>query len=401
MRRRCGQGLSGRSGCSGRGARSGALALALMLVASPALADRVAPLPSRGGLGLEARARLDRALSLALGAEGHTLAEARDVDAAVARVVPDGLADAPDEHRRVAVATKADWVVVAEASPRKGGGVHVELTAFLERRGRLETVARELPAEPTQAELAEMLRVLVREAGVGTDMLPWETGVAVAVKPPPETPVAGQPVARPVAGPLGPHEAWPTPSSWGRWVKLDYAFHSHKVWPPYGGTRRGFLDASLGFSVPVARPGPARQTGAAQTATLRGGATVGDFGLELFADVGGHLAGPAVFFADVGARLMTTPSVSRGDEYGTAFHVGPSIFVGPFVRLPSTVTGADGQAVTTPAEASFSAGLSLDLSLYATPWFALEAHLGNARVVVVPDGALLLVGASLGATVRL
>lgn len=380
----------------GRACVAAGLGLAVALGASSAHAERVATLPSRGGLALDGRARLDRELALALTAAGHTLAEAKVVDAAVARVVTDGLADSPDEHRRVAVATKVDWVLVAEASPRKGGGVHVELTAFLERLGRLETVARELDAEPTQAELGEMVRVLVREQGVGTDMLPWETGVAVQVKPPPPPlPVAGPQQAKVPEEPLEP------PSSWGTWVKLDYALHSHKVWPPYGGAKRGFLDASLGFSVPVARPGPARQTGAAQTATLRGGATVGDFGLELFADVGGHLAGPAVFYADVGARLMTTPSVSRGDEYGTAFHVGPSIFVGPFVRLPSSVTGADGQTVTTPAEASFSAGASLDLSLYATPWFALEAHLGNARVVVVPDGALLLLGASLGATVRL
>src|SRR4051812_28818471 len=89
------------------------LAIATLLAAPAAWADRVALLPSRGG-GADPAARpaLDADLARGLAALGHTLVPPVEVAQALVASVTDGVADTPDEYRALGAATRADWVLV-------------------------------------------------------------------------------------------------------------------------------------------------------------------------------------------------------------------------------------------------------------------------------------------------
>src|SRR5262249_9402002 len=89
---------------------------AVLLLASPARADRVALLPS-GSEDPAATTPLDVDLTRALVALRHDVVPANDVAAAVQKSAADGVADTPDEYRAVGAITKADWVVVATTQP--------------------------------------------------------------------------------------------------------------------------------------------------------------------------------------------------------------------------------------------------------------------------------------------
>ena len=81
-----------------------ALATAVLLAAPSAFADRVALLPSHGGPNPDARAALDGELARGLTALGHTVVAAN----AAASGVLDGVADTPEEYRRLGQVCPAD-----------------------------------------------------------------------------------------------------------------------------------------------------------------------------------------------------------------------------------------------------------------------------------------------------
>lgn len=370
-------------------------AAACLLAAPSAWADKIALLPSRGGPDPSARAALDGDLARGLAALGHTVISASPATAGVA----DGVADTAEEYRAVGAATRADWVLVGTVEPAVTSE-RVELVACLVSAGRVESVAREVHTESAAPEVKEMLAVLVRPEGVGIGELPWERArsgkPAEAPKPPPAAPP-------PAAPPPAPPPVPTAPPIEGR-VALTYPTGAAEVWPAYSGGRRGFIGALIGASGPVVRPGAATGSGASFVGGLRAGYAVGDSGIEPFVDLGGNLFGPRALWIDAGARWMWSPTVKRGADgllRGAPFFLGPAVTAGALVQLgASSPVGAGGTSYTSPAEAHFALGASLDLVYALAPGFQLEASLGNLRWVPTGEGSILLLGATLGGALR-
>src|SRR5512132_4128837 len=317
-----------------------AVTAAVLLAAPSAFADRVALLPSRGGANPDARTALDGELARGLAALGHTVIAGNPAASGVA----DGVADTPEEYRQVGVAAQADWVLVGSVEPAVTT-TRVELVASLMQLGRIESVAREVEVARADAQVQEMLRVLVRPEGVGAGELPWEKGLPVPLKTPP--PLVPPPVIAPplrVAAPPPPPPLSPPPPA-GK-AAIEYPLGRSDVWPSYSGGNRGFFGGVLGFSLPAARPGGASGSGGSLTGAFRGGYAIGDSGFEPFAEVGGNLVGPPALWVSGGARFMLSPTLKRGSDGGLrggSFFLGPEVIVGAFVRLPGPdVTATDG-----------------------------------------------------------
>jgi len=67
---------------------------------------------------------------------------------------------------------------------------------------------------------------------------------------------------------------------------------------------------------------------------------------------------------------------------------------------PSGVAAPDGATYSTSASAHAVLGAALDLALALGPSVQLEAQLGNLRWIPASDGAIVLVGATLGVSIR-
>jgi len=385
---------------------SSACAAVTLLAASQAWADRIALLPSRGGADPAARTALDGDLAKGLAALGHTLVAGPEVQAAIISHVTDGVADTQEEYKAVGAATHADWVLVGTVEPAVTTS-RVELTACLISRGRVEDVAREVDKTKEQPQVQEMLAVLLRPEGIGSGALPWES---LNPAPPPPAPPPPAPPPAPVAPPAPPPapEPPPVPPVDGK-AHVAYPLGSSgDVWPAYSGGRRGFVSAIAGFSIPAVRPlppGVSAPSGLAFTGALRGGVALGDFGLEPFAELGGNLSGPGALWLAAGLRWMLSPTIKRGSDgvlAGVPFFIGPEILGGTFIQLPSSsqAAGKNGDTYSSPAVGRGLLGAAVDLSFALSPAFSLEAQLGNLRWSPGGSGALLLAGATLGATVR-
>jgi hypothetical protein len=379
-----------------------AAALAIALGAAPALADRVALLPTRGPTEPAVKSAVDADLARALAAQGHTIVPEAETRSALAAVA-DGVADTPEEHRTIGARTKADWVVDATVEPAVATE-HVEIAAFLVSLGRTESVAREVGKARSAAEIGEMLAVLLRPEGIGPGELPWER---LGPRPAQPKPVAVPPAAPPPSvawmAPPGPPTP-PPPYAGPPRAQLDYMRTTETVWPPYSAGRPGFVSVVLGGSGAVVRPSAASGSAAAFTGAIRGGYAIGDAGLELLGELGGNLVGPRALFVDAGARWLFTPSLHRGEDgvfRGLALHVGPEVALGAFVRLPPPdVTGPNGVVYSGTTTANFTAKLALDLVVPITPWFRVEGGLPELRWVPTGDGSILVLGATLGASLR-
>jgi hypothetical protein len=377
-----------------------ALALALFLSTSHALADRVVLLPARGGFDPGARTSLDLELVTALQSLGHSVVPAAETAAAMGPVL-DGVADTPEEYRAVGVGTRADWVVAANVDPAVLTQ-RVELSAYLVSLARVESVAREVDRAQSVSQEKEMLAVLLRPEGVGAGELPWErtarpaAPVAVAVPPPPP-PAVPPPQPTRIAG------LPPLPSGPNR-VSMDYTFDTLWVWPPYSAGKRVFVSALQGFSIAAVRLPGATGSTFSFLGGARGGYAPGDLGLELFGQVGGNFVGPRALWIDAGARWMFTPSVHPGSDgvlRGLAFHIGPELTFGAFLRLGGPdITGPNGMTYARPTTAHPAVGAALNMMLSYSPSLQLEAQIGNLRWIPTGDGSILLVGATLGAGLR-
>lgn len=362
------------------------LAAALLLAAPGAWADRVALLPVRGALA----APVEKALA----AMGHTLVPAAEVAAAVKAKVVDGVADTQEEYRAVGAATRADWVIAGSLDPAVTTE-HVELTACLVKAGRVESVAREVEKAREERQLREMVVALVRAEGIGSGALPWERIDPAKAPPLPE------PKAPPA--PKTPE----VPAVEGR-ARIAYPVGaSGEAWPPYSGGKRGFLGLTGGFSLPVLRPpvpsGATLPLGLAMVGAVRGGYAVGDLGFEPFAELGGNLAGPGAIWVAGGARFLFAPLMKRGADGvrgGAPFYVGPELLAGGFFQLGKSALTTDLQSYAASGSARAVVGASLDLAYALAPWMALEADLGNLRVIPGGGGVLITVGATLAANLR-
>jgi hypothetical protein len=378
-----------------------AFAGVILLAAPAAWADRVALLPSRGGADPGARTTLDGELAKSLAALGHTLVPEAELSAAMRAQVSDGVADTQEEYRAVGAATHASWVLVGTVEPAVSTA-RVELTACLVKAGRVEVVAREVEQARAQPQVQEMLVVLVRPEGIGAGALPWEQ---LGATPPPAPPPPAPPPPAPPPAPPEPPPPPAVPPVDGR-AHVNYPLGSSgDVWPPYSAGKRGFVSASVGFALPAARPGSAAGSGASFVGALRGGYAVGDLGFEPFAELGGNLSGPAALWLAAGARWMLSPTLKRGADgvlAGVPFFLGPEIVAGTFIQLGSgdEISPTNGAVYSSPAVSRGLLGAALDLSLALSPSFSLESQLGNLRWVPGGSGTIVLVGATVGATLR-
>jgi len=387
----------------------------LLLASSPALADRVVALPATGAADPAEKAGFDGDVAGALASLGHTAASDVEARAALARIA-DGSADTPEEYALVATGARADWVVIARIDPA-GAALHVEATAYLVSMGRVESVARDVDRNQRGPQVREMLSVLLRPEGVGVGALPWEIAPrppVLPVKPPPNPPPPNPPPPNPP-----PPNPWMNPWMNGqaqgipqqqqpavdtKLISMAYlGGDKATVFPAYTAGKKGFVSAKVGFSSAASAPGGASGGAAAFVGGVRGGYAIGESGFELFAELAGNLGGPPSMWLDLGGRYLFTPMVTKepdGKRSGFAFHVGPELFLGPFFRLGSKGTGPGGVTYESDSSTNVSFGAALDLVFGLSPALRLEAALGNLRVVPTGDGAIVLAGATLGATYR-
>lgn len=372
--------------------------VALILTTGQALADRVLVLPVRGESGSPEAAVVQRDVLSGLAGAGHEVV-GEAVTARALESVADGVADTPEEYVAIGRATEADWVVVGSVEPAVVTQ-RVEISACLVVDGRVETVAREVQKDKSAPQTREMLDVLLRREGIGSGAMPWER-TPLPVAPPPPDPGAVTQVA--VEPPPPPPPPEPAPEAGPRRVQMDYMSSRESVWPPYSAGNRFFVAAAQGFSVAAVRPDGAAGNPGAIVAFARGGYAPGDLGLEVFAQLGGNLAGPPALFFDAGARWMITPSALDGDDYAGSFHVGPEVTLGGFVLFGAPdVVGPDGRTFQSQVatELAPELGAALVMALQATPQIQIEGHLGNLRWIPAEAGTLVLVGATLGGGVR-
>ncbi|WP_272419383.1 hypothetical protein [Polyangium jinanense] len=386
----------------------------LLLSAAPALADRVVVLPSQGSATPAARLGLDQEVMRGAASLRHSIASEVETQAALVRIA-DGTADTPEEYASIANILRANWVLSARVEPA-ATTTRIEIAAYLATLGRVESVARDVDPQKQDAQVQEMLAVLMRPEGVGASALPWEQ----ALPPPPPPPPIPPPPSAPPPPPLPPFGTPQTPWNMGQFmppppppppqpapkneVLMSYLGGSRQtVWPAYTAGKPVFLSALIGFSVAASSGERATGSAAAFVGALRGGYAIGESGFELFAGLSGNLAGPSALWIDLGGRWLFSPTVKTapdGRKEGFSFHVGPELVLGPFVRLGSTVTAPNGVTYEGRSSTHFSFGAALDLVLGISPALRIDAQLGNLRFVPTEDGTIVLMGATIGTTYR-
>ncbi len=382
----------------------------LLLAASPALADRVVVLPSQGTAAPALRLGLDQDLMRGAASLSHSIASEVEAQAALVRVA-DGSADTPEEFATVANALRANWILAARLEPATATA-RVEIAAYLASLGRVESVARDVDPARQAEQIQEMLAVLLRPEGIGVGALPWEQ----ALPPSPPPPAIPPPPLPPPPSPGPPQNPWnmgpflpppppppPSPPATNE-VTLSYLGGSRQtVVNPYTAGKPVFLSALIGFSSAASSPGRVSASAAAFVGALRGGYAIGASGLELFAGLAGNLGGPPALWIDLGGRWMFSPTIragSDGRKEGFSFHVGPEVFLGPFVRLGSTITGPDGRTYEGQSSGHFSIGAALDLAVGISPQLRIDAQIGNLRFVPTDEGTIVLMGGTIGTTYR-
>lgn len=354
-----------------RSAATALLVLCAALVATPALADRIAVLPPSGG-SPEEIAKLEGEISAALQGLGHTLVPGAEVKTALAD--PAFATRSPDTLLALGKKLGADWIITATEEPAVSTE-RVELGAAYEKQGRYELVAREVDKSKSGEQVKEMLGVLLRPEGVGTGALPWET-----------TPTQPQPNVKPpdqTVTVIGPDKPKPEEPARPR--------------APYGGGRMGFITAGFGVDGLVVTPADAQGGAASFVGVIRGGVAILDTGLEPYAQLGGHLAGPPAVWLEVGVRWMGIAILK--DVGGVGLHLGPSLHGGLFI-LPGSTSVLGGASYTTPTDVTGTLALSLDGALRIAERVQLDAHLGELRWVPVDSGSTLSLGANIAGGVR-
>lgn len=334
---------------------SATLALSLLLVATTALADRVANVHARGDAKSEDRARVERAAGDAIAGLGHTSPTSKEV--------VDGEAAAGDlvgtSAGLVAIGktTSSDWVVEAFVTPTPGG-LHVDLKACQVATGRVETASRDLDLRlDVAAQLREMLGLLLRPQGIADDPIPWlgATPAKTPTAPPTATPPVPTPGA-PATPPAAP--------------------------PQYGRAGSVFVGVGGGAYDVVSRP--ARASGGHAL-----GAFAINFGyglpsmqrLELVGAIGGYFGPAGAIRVELGARYMFP--LSRAFAIGAAADVG---------ALAAT---SDSKTVR------FVAGVNPVLALTISPKFQLDFTVPAVRWAPGGDGSLVFLGGEASLIVRL
>jgi hypothetical protein len=332
-----------------------AFALAFVLFAGSALADRVANVHARGDAKADDRARVEKASEEAIRGLGHTSASAQEIvdgEAAAGTLVGTsaGLV-------AVGKTTGSEWVVEAVVSPTPGG-LRVELKACQVSTGRVESAARELDLRgDVMAQIREVLALLLRPQGIADDPLPWLG--ATPTKPPEKAPEPKKPVPTPGA-PAAPPAA---PPEYGRPGAL------------YVGLGGGAYDV-------VARPDGARGGRVEGAWSVEGGYSLPSMQrLELTARVGGYFGDAGAVRIEAGGRYML--------PIASVFAIGAAANLGVLAATTSSQT------------VRLTLGVSPVLAIALGKTFQLDFSLPAVRLAPGSSGALVFVGGEVAIVARL
>lgn len=294
----------------------GALLAAVLLTASPALADKVLVLPFQR-VGNASRAEIEQAhaaTSAAVSELSHKLpSESEMITAEVA--VRDGVADTSEEYLAAGRASNSDWTVGGHIEAH-GPTYRLELEACQIGSGRVESLAREIDPADAMRQIGEILAILLRPEGIANATIPWEQAT-VSLRPPkakphPTPPAPPPPPARPEAPAVAHRYAENQPIALG--VSTTILGAIHRSLPPFA---------------------PSSDVGSATAGTLGGTAALALAnapGLELCVDGSGSIAGPKSFSLAGGARwaLPIVPTLR--------LFAGPEAEVGTFVTFAGDKT---------------------------------------------------------------
>jgi hypothetical protein len=294
---------------------------ALLLLAAPALADKVLVLPFQG-IGSAPSAELEQArvaTTTAVTALSHKLPSQSEMTTAQV-AVKDGVADTSEEYLAAGRASSSDWTVGGHFEAY-GATYRLELEACQIGSGRVESLVREIDPSLATKQIGEMLAILLRPQGIDNADIPWErvTMSPAVPKPPPPPPPTPEPPPPPP-----PPKAPPPPPA----IRHSYAENQ----PIAFGLSASLLGA-LHRSLP---PGvPASEVGSSTAGTLGGTlayALAAVPGLELRVDGDGSIAGPKSFTLAGGARyaIPIVPTVR--------LFAGPESEVGVFATFAGDKT---------------------------------------------------------------
>lgn len=347
------------------------LTLAALAFPGVAHADSVALLEPVGSDVVADRDALHKSILDWLATHGHSVVDPAAVEKARTEL---GITDrSPAALVSLAGKIGCDWVLSPSQDPAVTT-TRVELSTAYQPSLRFESVAREVDRAAFAAQVGEMLAVILRPEGVGTNALPWETRTA----PPPKTEGGETDVKIQSPETEPPRPETPDPAR------------------PFGSVNHFFVGAGLGFDAIAVQPEGGAGDRFALNGAIKGGYAIAETGLEVGVQVAGHLAGPGVVFVDASVR-WNFPLV--GGKGGTGLYMGPLVH-GGLVVFPGSSGEAGGKTYETPTEASGSIAGSLDLAIVPHPNFEIEAQLGEARILGTPSGAAFVTGANVLAGAR-
>jgi hypothetical protein len=301
-----------------------ATALAALLSAAPAWADKLAVLPFTSPNNVP-RVELEQVRGWtreAAARGGHATASDAEMAAAEASA-RDGVADTSQEYQVAGKAASADWTLTArvervdhpparlpDGSEEEGFTTYrVELEAYQMSSGRLESLAREIVPDDASKEIAEMIALLVRPQGIDDADIPWSHEGAQRPRR------RAKPAAEPALA--------PPPSATSRPPR-----------PVYGAGHPLALGVSVGVSSALARPDVARGPSWAMPIGGALGYALPDAapGLELRGSFTSQVIGPRALEIAAGARYALAPLG------GLRLFVGPELLLGAHVALGADKT---------------------------------------------------------------
>ncbi len=146
------------------------------------------------------------------------------------------------------------------------------------------------------------------------------------------------------------------------------------------------------------RPSTAHGSAASLVGVIRGGAEILDTGIEPYAQLGGHMAGPAAVWLEAGVRWMGIPILH--EKGGIGLHLGPSVHGGVFIQPGHSTVVSSSTTYTTPTQATGTIAGAFDAALRIFDRVQIDAQLGEVRYAPVPTGATVSVGANVTGGVR-
>ncbi|MFO0555020.1 MAG: hypothetical protein U0271_41970 [Polyangiaceae bacterium] len=362
------------------------LASAGLFFSTPAFADLVAIVPAHGGESTADDVALTKTIAATLDSMGHKVTP----DADVGRVLGKRMKSTdltPEDAKAIGADLGVDWVFVPVQTPG-APTFRLEIGASSLAAKRYEVVARDVARDKKDDQIREMLVVLMRPEGVGTGALPWETGLN---NPTPDPPATTVPTDTPkTEEPEAPLDAGKT--------RVTMLATKADVAHPYGADRYFFISVGVGFDALAIRPEGATGSPVSMLGAIRvGGLIPPTQGLEVFAEVGGHLVNaPALYFGG-GVRYMFTPVIH--DNRAFAFHIGPSARFDGYVRFGRRVEETTG-AVEFDGEVAPSFVGSLEMTLGIAPIAQLDINLGELRWIGLDGADLFSAGATVGSSLR-